>query len=39
MKGTNTIYIIISSILLAYIMQIFVLYPFTAVAIGIPLDY
>ncbi|MCH4816747.1 MAG: hypothetical protein QXY87_11555 [Saccharolobus sp.] len=37
MKGTNTIYLIVSSIILAYILQIFVLYPFTAIAIGVPL--
>ncbi|QGA54022.1 hypothetical protein GFS03_05245 [Sulfolobus sp. E5-1-F] len=36
MKGLTIIYIIIS-IILAYIMQILVLYPFTAIAVGIPL--
>ncbi|AKA75125.1 hypothetical protein SULI_11805 [Saccharolobus solfataricus] len=36
MKVSNMIYIIIS-IVLAYIMQIFVLYPFTAIVVGVPL--
>lgn len=38
MKPQNLIYLIVS-IILAYILQIFIPYPFTGIAVGLPLGF